>query len=87
MAKGILRLIDVALENVGGEISSSRNESSLFSRGLSGEGYNAGYRDALHDVINALNGVTPKRNGWWYRRESFVDSTSVRDEDGAGEAE
>ena len=68
MARGILRLINIALENIGSEIRSTRNESSLFSRGLSGEGYNAGYRDALHDVINALNGVTPNRHGWWRKR-------------------
>lgn len=73
MAKGIQRLIDIAHKNVSKEIRSDAGydnpdmtqRSSFFARGLSGEGFNGGYRAALEDVILALNGVRPQRNGWW----------------------
>lgn len=38
---------------------------NMYSRGLAGEGYKGGYRDALDDVILILNGATPYRNFWW----------------------
>lgn len=72
MAKGIKRKIAIARKNVEKEIRVSAGygedispRQRFFARGLSGEGYFAGYRDALDDVILALNGVTPNRKGFW----------------------
>jgi hypothetical protein len=33
--------------------------------GLASEGYAGGYRDALDDVLLALNGVKPNRRFYW----------------------
>jgi len=70
---GIKRMIYRAQSNIETEI---RNDSTScrmrctgtginYGGALSREGYNGGYYDALSDVINALNGVIPNRNGWW----------------------
>ena len=72
MATGIKRKLDIARKNVTEQIRRDAgydddisNRSSFFARGLAGEGFNGGYRAALEDVMLALNGVTPNRNGWW----------------------
>ena len=64
MAKGIVRKIKIALDNVHEEIVRSTDRSNQYSKGLAYEGYNGGYLAALNDVLLALNGVTPQRNGW-----------------------
>lgn len=74
MAKGIKRMVRIARANVQEEISgyiasSGEGRSNFFARGLSGEGFNGGYRAALDDVIIALNGGVPNRNGWWSKPE------------------
>ena len=40
-------------------IKRATNQNDLYSRGLAGEGYNGGYRDAISDIILLLNGVIP----------------------------
>jgi hypothetical protein len=65
MAKGIKRLVRKVLKNVNAEIRAETNPASIYSRGLSREGYNGGYVNALEDVLLALNGVNPNRRGWW----------------------
>lgn len=64
MAKGIIRKVTKAKKNVEKQISDFASRSRIAS-GLAGEGYNGGYRDALNDVLLALNGVTPNRKCWW----------------------
>jgi len=63
MARGIKRKLGKAIKNVNSAIRDQTNQESLYSRGLSSEGYLGGYRDALNDVLLVLNGVGPNR-GW-----------------------
>lgn len=65
MAKGIRRQVNKAHAQVSREIAAFAARGDKYSRGLASEGYNGGYRDALSDVLLALNGVRPNRNGWW----------------------
>lgn len=65
MAKGIRRQVNRAHEQVSQQIAAYAARGDKYSRGLASEGYNGGYRDALSDVLLALNGVRPNRNGWW----------------------
>lgn len=77
MNKGIKRMIGMARKNVEKEIRGSAGyndeggslRQSFFARGISGEGFNGGYRAALDDVLLALNGNIPQRNGWWIKKE------------------
>lgn len=62
MAKGIIRKLKKVLENVDKEINS--HDGGFFSRGLASEGYAGGYRDALYDVMLALNDVKPNRHSY-----------------------
>lgn len=65
MARGIKRKIKVVLKQVDSEISAFAKRG-FFAGGLASEGYNGGYRDALLDVLLALNGVPPcKQRHWW----------------------
>ena len=72
MAKGIKKLMAIARLNVSRQIRSdagygdnlSHNEH-FFARGIAVDGFNGGYQAALDDVLLALNGVVPQRNGWW----------------------
>ena len=61
MARGIKRKVFKARNRVDEEIRVGTDQSNLYSRGLAGEGYLGGYRDALDDVILLLNGVKPNR--------------------------
>lgn len=66
MSKGIKRKLDTAYKNLNNHIGKSGSDgNNVFARGLASEGYAGGYRDALLDVMTALNGITPTRNGWW----------------------
>ncbi len=65
MACGIKRKIDIAYKNVSKEIRGYAQRGGRYAGALSTEGYNGGYRAALDDVILALNGNKPSRNGWW----------------------
>jgi hypothetical protein len=69
MPKGIQTLLRIAIDNLEADMNDGTNRDRLYSRGLTREGYNGGYQAALMDVQNALNGVTPNRNGWWEKRE------------------
>jgi hypothetical protein len=64
-AKGIKRKLAAAQKRVNVEISNNASGGNMFARGLASEGYAGGYRDALSDVLLALNGVTPDRRGYW----------------------
>ena len=72
MAAGIVKKIRNALDAVNRQIRGyiSSSDGNYVARGLSGEGYDGGYRDALHDVIQALNGSTPDR---WLRWKDLHD--------------
>lgn len=59
------RKIYKARAKVQAAITAATNQDDMYSRGLSGEGYKGGYRDALDDIILLLNKVTPQRHGWW----------------------
>lgn len=74
MARGIKKKLCRAQERVAAHIGRSTDQSSLFSRGLSGEGYDGGYRDALADVLLLLNGVFPCNRPEYWREESYFDS-------------
>ena len=68
MTKGIKRRLVRVYRRVDQTIAISTQKDSRFSRGLSSEGYNGGYRDAIADVLLALNGVAPsadRGDGWW----------------------
>ena len=47
------------------QIEIDSHHGGIYAKGLAGEGYKGGYRDALDDVILLLNGATPYRNEWW----------------------
>ena len=64
MAKGIKRKLAVASRRISSAIAESIDRDSYYSAGLSGEGYVGGYRDALEDVLLALNGVEPNSAGF-----------------------
>ena len=66
MAKGIKRKLDKVRKRVTREISGMASMGGRYAGAVAAEGYNGGYRDALDDVQLALNGVTPRRRGWWY---------------------
>lgn len=66
MARGIKRLMAIARKNVRDQIRKDRASAfGVIGRADSGSGYNGGYIAALDDVLLALNGVKPNRNGWW----------------------
>lgn len=58
----------LALERVDKDISGFARQSPT-AGGLASEGYNGGYRDALSDALQLLNGVTPRRSFWWIEDE------------------
>ena len=53
------------MKKVNEEISGFTWRGGIYAKGLASEGYNGGYRDALNDVLLALNGVKPNRQNWW----------------------
>ena len=64
--KQAITIIDKVANRVQKDISAFANQGGKYARGLAGESYNGGYRDALHDVMLLLNDVTPNRNyRWW----------------------
>ena len=62
--KQIMKHIDIAIGNVNKEIQFNTDRGGVFARGLAGEGYHGGYRDALRDVVLLLNDVIPNRDYW-----------------------
>lgn len=63
--KQIDKHIDIAIRNINKRISDHRERGGIFAKGVAGEGYNGGYRDALYDVQLLLNGVVPNRSEIW----------------------
>ncbi len=61
MAKGILKSLRKIREGMSQKISDNTDQSDLYSRGLSTEGWNGGYIACLDDVELALNGTQPDR--------------------------
>lgn len=58
--------LNLVAERVQNDISIIAKRGGMYTRGLASEGYNGGYRDALYDVILALNNCPPDkrwRNG------------------------
>jgi hypothetical protein len=76
MSRGIKRKLKLVREQVEREISglASRGSGSgiNYAGGLAGEGYAGGYRDALDDILLALDGIPPSRRGWWPREEEGI---------------
>lgn len=66
--KGIKRQVKQAHTRVSKEITAFAARGGKYASGLASEGYNGGYRDALSDVLLALNGTCPNRNDWWSRQ-------------------
>lgn len=64
MTKGIRRLLKIAKRNTEKDIA-EHAVGGFFAARVPSEGYAAGYRDALEDVLLALNGVRPQRRGYW----------------------
>lgn len=73
MAKGIKRKINHVVDAVSKEIAGQTDQNNMYSRGLSGEGYRGGYRQALWDVLQALNGDVPSGRFARYWRECEKD--------------
>ena len=67
MAVGIKRDIRRALDRVYVEISGNASHGRV-AAGLSAEGYAGGYRDALEDVLQALNGWPSSNSRYWPRQ-------------------
>lgn len=65
MSKGIIRNVQRIRKQVNKTISAIASNGGRFAGALSSEGYAAGYRDALNDVLLMLNGVNPSRNQWY----------------------
>jgi len=65
MAKGIKRAAFRALLRANADIKAHADRGGPYAGALASEGYNGGYRDALMDVLLALDGNTPSRNGFW----------------------
>lgn len=53
-----LKLIRMALNRANKAIARDRDGSSMYSRGLSSEGFMGGYRSALSDVLLVLESDT-----------------------------
>lgn len=78
MAKGIKRQVNMVHANVSKVIAAFAQRGGRYSSALASEGYNGGYRDALSDVILALNGVHPDRNGWWDEPARIAGTRTIR---------
>ena len=71
--KGIMRKLDIVAKNVNRAISNQARSGGMYARALSSEGYVGGYRQAIQDVILALNGNEPNTRNFWEKDASFVD--------------
>jgi hypothetical protein len=65
-----LRSVRDAVED---EIRSSVIGDSHVGRALAQEGYAAGYRDALDDILLAMAGIQPNRRFWPNEKENSND--------------
>jgi len=75
---GIKRQVRRALQYQNKQISNNAGHG-LVAAGLSSEGYNGGYAEALRDVLLALNGVTPRNWSIWDKHlKAFESSPTVK---------
>jgi len=74
MPKGIKKDLYKAIENVNESITNSAGRGGAYARGLASEGYNGGYRQALYDVIAALNDVPNCRSRFWPTKAETPDA-------------
>ncbi len=58
MAKGIIRKLNLVQRNISYELR-PQPEDTYITRGMRGEGYLGGYRDAIRHVTLALDGRHP----------------------------
>jgi hypothetical protein len=64
--RDLIRELQKISNKVNNKIALSTDQSSLYSRGLAGEGYLGGYRQAISDVILLINaGIIPDSKGWF----------------------
>lgn len=66
MAKGIKRKLKHVSKMADKAISGHAKRGGLYAGALASEGYNGGYRDAIQDVLLALNGAPPCRKPEWW---------------------
>ena len=59
------RLIATATGRLDKLIKGHASRGGLYAGGLASEGYNGGYRDALHDFVLILNGIRPNRQDFY----------------------
>lgn len=65
MAKGIKKDLYKAIENANQDIVNFAKRGGPYAGALSPEGYSGGYRDALNDVLSALNGHQNLNSRFW----------------------
>jgi len=65
MRQGPKTRIKTALRRVSSSISRQTDPDNLYSRGLSREGYEGGYEQALMDVLLVLGGTKPNTRRYW----------------------
>lgn len=53
------------MHRVSKEIQGTYDSGNTMYRVLAGEGYSAGYRQALSDVLLVLNGIEPNTRDYW----------------------
>ena len=78
MSRGIKRWLMAARREVSREIAAFASRGRL-AGAMGSEGYNEGYRDALSDVLLALDGVEPDKWRQW-RRERTVAALRSEEE-------
>ena len=64
-AKEIERKLDKVLENVNKAINVTAKSGEMYADPMSSEGYAGGYKKAISDVIQLLNGIHPKTRNYW----------------------
>lgn len=65
-ARELYKMLHSASNAAGREVSGHAARGGLYARGMSGEGYAGGYRDALYDVMAVMNGGHPSDKwGFW----------------------
>jgi len=84
--RGIVRKLTAVLVEVNAEMAGLARagepctRENLFARGLASEGYVGGYRDAISDVLQALNDVMPSRRGWWEKAYGKLLAKAIKHE-------
>jgi hypothetical protein len=66
---GVKRALKAAALAAGKEISVLASCGGMYAKGMASEGFMGGYREALEDVMLAMNGVEPDRWRRWRELE------------------